>query len=84
MKRILAQIQHNEKKYTPMEQPDKLMADYIQHLQKKNEELVQAFTRDNFNLNLCKTFLFKLIESPLTTIETKRQIKEFLNDLNQK
>lgn len=83
MKRVLSQIQQNEKTYLPMED-DKLMNDYIRHLQKKNEELVQAFTRDNFNLNLSKTFLFKLIDSHLTPVELKRTIKEFLNDLNQK
>ena len=82
IKSILAHMQENEKKYTPME-PDKLITDYIQTLQKKNEELVHAFTKDNFNLNLCKTFFSKLIESHRTCHETKRIIKEFLTDLNK-
>jgi hypothetical protein len=57
----------------------------IQENDKKNhQEVVAAFTEQNFNLNLCKTFLLKLIQSHLTPIELKRNIKEFLNSINDK
>lgn len=65
--------------------PIKIPTTKIQEIEKRNhQEVLAAFTEQNFNLNLCKTFLSKLIESHLTSIEIKRSIKDFLNDLNQK
>ena len=60
---------------------NKQLGERIQDLTERNEDLVQSFTRDNFNLNLCKTYFSKLISSHLTSVELKRDIKEFLESI---
>lgn len=65
--------------------PIKSVLTQIQEQEKKNHhDVVAAFAEQNCNLNLCKLFLNKLIQSDLTCNEIKSIIKDFLNDLNTK
>ncbi len=62
--------------------PSKQVLTQIQEMEKKNHlEVVDAFSVANMNLNLCKTYLSKLISSHLTSVELKRDIKEFLESI---
>lgn len=90
IKQILHQMQENEKKYNAVREPESLesaeplIKEYIQYLKKTSNEAVSAFAECNMNLNLCKTFLSKLIESNYMPIKAIRDIKEFLDTLNNK
>lgn len=80
-KKILAQIQEKEKEYSEMNTE---MLIQRKEDNEKYRQALNAFAMANLNLNLCKTFLSKLIQSDLTCNQTKKVIKDFLETLNNK
>jgi hypothetical protein len=46
-------------------------------------DLLNAYAYQNINLNLCKHYLHSLVQSDLTPIELKRNIKEFLKTIEE-
>lgn len=59
-----------------------MLMDRIDDLSKRHSQAINAFAKTNLNLNLCKTFLQKLVQSDLTSKECKREIRTFLQTLN--
>ena len=71
-------INHNHKPKAMSE----ILLDKYQDLQLRHQEAINAFAKANRNLNLCKHFLNKLADSPITSVDLKKQIIEFISTLN--
>lgn len=77
VKDVLFEMQQNEKKLAVTydqeitEGVSPILKQYIQYLKNKSVK----------DLSMYKTFLSKLIESPLTNIETRVMIKEFIEHI---
>lgn len=57
--------------------------DKAEETKRKYSELINKFAKTNLNLSLCKLFLQKLIDSDRTSVEVKREIKQFLETINE-
>lgn len=65
--------------------PTKLILAQMQENEKKYyQEPVNDFSEQATNLNLCKAYLLKLMDTTLNRFELRNDIQEFLNNLNMK
>lgn len=65
--------------------PTKLILAQMQESEKNYyQETVNDFSEQAINLNLCKNYLKKIMDTTLNKFELRNDIQEFLNSINKK